>query len=36
MIGKPLAEDTLIRAAYTFEQNHAYANQVAPVGEGNE
>ena len=36
MIGKPLAEDTLIRAAYTFEQNHAYANQVAPVGEDNE
>lgn len=27
-IGKPLAEGTIIQAAYTYEQNHDYANKL--------
>ncbi|MPL65633.1 Glutamyl-tRNA(Gln) amidotransferase subunit A [bioreactor metagenome] len=34
MIGKPLGEETLIRAAYTFEQNNEYYKRFAPLGEG--
>ncbi len=33
IIGKPLGEETLIRAAYTFEQNNEYHKSIAPVGE---
>lgn len=32
MIGKPLDEAALIRAAYTFEQANGYHKQVAPLG----
>lgn len=33
MIGKPLDEASLIRAAYTFEQANEYHKRVAPLGE---
>ncbi len=33
IIGKPLGEETLIRAAYTFEQNNEYHKSISPVGE---
>ncbi|MBC8016637.1 MAG: Asp-tRNA(Asn)/Glu-tRNA(Gln) amidotransferase subunit GatA [Sporomusaceae bacterium] len=33
MIAKPLAEETLIRTAYTFEQNNDYHKDFAPLGE---
>lgn len=33
IIGKPLGEETLLRAAYTFEQNHAYCKAFASIGE---
>lgn len=33
IIGKPLGEETLIRAAYTFEQNNEYHKSIAPVEE---
>ena len=33
-IGKPLAEETLLRVAYTFEQSHDYHKRLAPLGEG--
>lgn len=33
IIGKPLGEETLIRTAYTFEQNNAYHKRIAPLGE---
>lgn len=33
IIGKPLGEETLIRAAYTFEQNSAARWGIAPLGE---
>lgn len=29
IIGKPLAEETLIRVAYTYEQNHDFCNKIA-------
>ena len=31
IIGKPLAEETLLRVAYTFEQNNSYT-RLAPLG----
>ncbi|MPM67393.1 Glutamyl-tRNA(Gln) amidotransferase subunit A [bioreactor metagenome] len=34
IIGKPLGEETLIRTAYTFEQNNEYHKRFAPLGEG--
>lgn len=34
IIGKPLGEETLIRAAYTFEQNNDYHKRFAPLEEG--
>ena len=33
IIGKPLDEQTIIRAAYTFEQSNDYYKRFAPVGE---
>ncbi|MHC1745625.1 MAG: Asp-tRNA(Asn)/Glu-tRNA(Gln) amidotransferase subunit GatA [Negativicutes bacterium] len=33
IIGKPLAEDTLLRAAYTYEQQNDYHKRFAPLGE---
>ena len=27
-IGRPLDEETIIRAAYTYEVNHDYANKI--------
>lgn len=33
IIGKPLGEETLIRTAYTFEQNNDYHKRFAPLGE---
>ena len=33
IIGKPLAEETLLRAAYTYEQNAGFAARTAKVGE---
>ena len=33
IIGKPLGEETLIRTAYTFEQNTDHHKRVAPLGE---
>ncbi|MEN6411687.1 MAG: Asp-tRNA(Asn)/Glu-tRNA(Gln) amidotransferase subunit GatA [Veillonellales bacterium] len=33
IIGKPLGEETIIRAAYTFEQNNDYHKRFAPLGE---
>lgn len=33
IIGKPLDEATLIRTAYTFEQNNDYHQRIAPLGE---
>lgn len=33
IIGKPLAEETLLRVAYTFEQNNEYHKRIAPLGE---
>ena len=33
IVGKPLGEDTIIRAAYTFEQNNDYHKRFAPLGE---
>ncbi|MBP7255070.1 MAG: Asp-tRNA(Asn)/Glu-tRNA(Gln) amidotransferase subunit GatA [Negativicutes bacterium] len=33
IIAKPLDEATLIRTAYTFEQNNEYHKSIAPVGE---
>jgi len=33
MIGKPLGEETLLRIAYTFEQNGGIGGQIAPLGE---
>ena len=33
IIAKPLAEETLIRTAYTFEQNNDYHKGFAPLGE---
>ncbi len=35
IIGKPLDEATLIRAAYTYEQSQNFHNEMAPLG-GNE
>lgn len=32
IIGKPLAEATLIRAAYTYEQSQNFHNEMAPLG----
>lgn len=34
IIGKPLGEETIIRTAYTFEQNNDYHKRFAPLGEG--
>ncbi len=34
IIGKPLAEATVLRTAYTFEQNNDYHKRLAPLGEG--
>ena len=31
-IGKALAEDTLIRAAYTYEQSQQFHNKIAGLG----
>lgn len=33
LIGKPLGEETIIHAAYTFEQSHPEFTQIAPKGE---
>ena len=33
IIGKPLDEETIIRTAYTFEQNNDYHKRFAPLGE---
>lgn len=33
LIGKPLGEETIIQAAYTFEQSHFEFTQIAPKGE---
>jgi aspartyl-tRNA(Asn)/glutamyl-tRNA(Gln) amidotransferase subunit A len=33
IIGKPLDEATMLRAAYTFEQNNEYHKRLAPLGE---
>jgi aspartyl-tRNA(Asn)/glutamyl-tRNA(Gln) amidotransferase subunit A len=33
IIGKPLDEATVLRAAYTFEQNNDYHKRLAPLGE---
>lgn len=33
IIGKPLAEEIIIRTAYTFEQNNDYHKRFAPLGE---
>lgn len=33
IIGKPLGEETLLRAAYTFEQSNEYHKRFAPLGE---
>jgi aspartyl-tRNA(Asn)/glutamyl-tRNA(Gln) amidotransferase subunit A len=33
IIGKPLDEETLLRAAYAFEQNNDYYKRIAPLGE---
>lgn len=33
LIGKPLCEETIIQAAYTFEQSHPEFTQIAPKGE---
>lgn len=32
LIGKPLAEETLIRAAYTYEQSQDFHNRIAGLG----
>lgn len=32
IIGKPLAEETILRVAYTFEQNNDYHKRLAPLG----
>ena len=32
LIGKPLDEETVLRAAYTFEQAHDYHKALAPIG----
>lgn len=34
IIGKPLGEETILRAAYTFEQNNDFHKTMAPLGEG--
>lgn len=33
IIGKPLGEETVLRTAYTFEQNNDYHKRLAPLGE---
>ncbi|EAX48985.1 glutamyl-tRNA(Gln) amidotransferase, A subunit [Thermosinus carboxydivorans Nor1] len=33
LIGKPLGEATILRAAYAFEQNNDYYKRLAPLGE---
>lgn len=33
IIGKPLGEETILRVAYTFEQNNDYYKCLAPLGE---
>ncbi|VBB08553.1 amidases signature [Lucifera butyrica] len=33
IIGKPLGEETILRAAYTFEQSNDYHKRLAPLGE---
>jgi aspartyl-tRNA(Asn)/glutamyl-tRNA(Gln) amidotransferase subunit A len=33
IIGKPLGEETLIRTAYTFEQNNEFHKSIAPLRE---
>lgn len=33
LIGKPLGEETIIQAAYTFEQSHPEFTQITPKGE---
>jgi len=33
LIGKPLDEATIIRAAYTYEQSNEFHNSIAPLGE---
>lgn len=33
LIGKPLGEETIIQAVYTFEQSHPEFTQIAPKGE---
>ena len=32
LIGKPLDEETVLRAAYTFEQANEYHKVLAPLG----
>ncbi|WP_346356269.1 Asp-tRNA(Asn)/Glu-tRNA(Gln) amidotransferase subunit GatA [Azotosporobacter soli] len=34
IIGKPLGEETILRAAYAYEQEHDFAARRAPLGEG--
>lgn len=33
IIGKPLDEETLLRSAFTFEQNNQFYQRIAPLGE---
>lgn len=32
IIGKPLAEETILRAAFAYEQGHDYHTKMAPIG----
>lgn len=32
IIGKPLAEETILRAAFAYEQEHDYHTKLAPIG----
>ena len=32
IIGRPLAEETILRAAYTYEQAHDFHTKMAPIG----
>ena len=32
IIGKPLAEETILRAAFAYEQAHDYHTKLAPIG----
>ena len=32
IIGRPLAEETILRAAYAYEQAHDFHTKMAPIG----